>query len=81
MRIRAKLFAPYRELIGEPEVWLDIDPGRTVADAVEALQKAHPVLARQPYRPLTACNLRHVPGSHVLAEGDELALLPPVSGG
>lgn len=81
MRIRVKLFASYQELVGEPEVPLEIETGSTVADALEKVRREHPALAGQSHDPLTACNLRHVNGDHVLSDGDELALLPPVSGG
>ncbi|HKY33451.1 MAG TPA: MoaD/ThiS family protein [Candidatus Polarisedimenticolia bacterium] len=81
MRVTVKLFASYRELAGAAETSLEIPDGSTVQEAWGELCRIWPALAAQPYRPLTACNLRHVPAGHRLREGDELALLPPVSGG
>ena len=81
MLITVKLFASYRELVGQEMVRLPCEPGATVGEAMEQLEQAYPVLGRQGYSPLTACNLRQVDRAHVLKEGDELAVFPPVSGG
>lgn len=81
MLIRVKLFASYREMVGRDQVEIEIAPGGTVGDALDALGRRHPVLAEQAYAPLAACNLTHVGLAHPLREGDELAIFPPVSGG
>jgi len=79
--VTVRLFASYRELLGEDELQMEFDDGATVGDALELLKETYPVLAQQGYSPLTACNLTHVSKRHVLSEGDELAIFPPVSGG
>jgi len=81
MRIAVKLFASYRELLGEDELEMELDEGATVGDALDLLKRTYPALAEQGYSPLTACNLKHVSKRHFLQEGDELAIFPPVSGG
>lgn len=81
MIVTVKLFASYRELLGEDELQMEFDHGATVGDALDLLRESYPVLADQGYSPLTACNLQHVSKRHVLQEGDELAIFPPVSGG
>lgn len=81
MLINVKLFASYRELVGQEKVGLQCEPGATVGEAMQRLEQTYPVLGRQGYPPLTACNLRQVGRGHVLQEGDELAVFPPVSGG
>ena len=81
MRITIKLFASYRELLGEDELLLEVEEGASVGDALAILKDRFPLLANQGYSPLTACNLEHVPKRHLLEDGDELAIFPPVSGG
>ena len=81
MNITVKLFASYRELLGEDELVMEFDEGATVGDALDLLKETYPVLAQQGYSPLTACNLTHVSKRHALTDGDELAIFPPVSGG
>ena len=81
MLITVRLFASYRELLGEDEIEMECAEGATVGEAMEHLKAAYPDLGRQGYSPLTACNLKHVSKRHVLHEGDELAIFPPVSGG
>ncbi len=81
MTITVKLFASYRELLGEEEILLDLEEGACVGDALSLLKLRFPVLVDQGYSPLTACNLEHVSKRHALRDGDELAIFPPVSGG
>lgn len=81
MLITVRLFASYKELLGEEEIKMEFDEGATVGDALDLLKQTYPALATQGYSPLTACNLKHVSKRHVLEDGDELAIFPPVSGG
>jgi len=81
MLITVKLFASYRELLGEEEVHLEMEEGVTVGEALDLLKSHFPALAEQGYSPLTAVNLQHVSKRHPLQDGDELAIFPPVSGG
>lgn len=81
MLISVKLFASYRELIGEEEIQLELDEESTVGEALRLIKEHYPVLAEQGYSPMTACNLEHVSKQHRLSDGDELAIFPPVSGG
>jgi len=81
VRVRVRLFAVQRELAGAREVPLELDAGATVESAWDALVAQHPVLA--PGRPSVrfARNGEYVDAREPLAEGDELACIPPVSGG
>lgn len=81
MLITVKLFASYRELLGEDELQIDIRDAATVGEALDVLKEHYPALVEQGYSPLTACNLEHVSKSHIMQDGDELAIFPPVSGG
>jgi len=80
-RIRVRLFAIQRELAGAREIALDLPPGATVEAAWTALVERHPVLA--PGRPAVrfARNGEYTDPETALDDGDELAIIPPVSGG
>jgi molybdopterin converting factor subunit 1 len=77
VRVRVRLFAALRERVGAPERELDLPDGACAADAWAAL----PELGEEPAGLLYALNRDYVSRDRVLADGDELALIPPVSGG
>ncbi len=81
LRIRIRLFAIQRELAGTREVAVELPDGARVEAAWEALVARHPVLA--PGRPSMrfARNGEYADPTDELADGDEVAMIPPVSGG
>ncbi len=81
MRIRVLAFARLRELVDLPERSLDLPAGARVEDAWSALVRAFPALDAERACTRAACNGRLVAFDAPLADGDELALLPPVGGG
>lgn len=70
-----------RDAVGVDAIVIDLPPAATAADAIAAVVVLHP--AARPYanRLAVAVNLEYVPLDHRLSGGDELALIPPVSGG
>lgn len=80
MRVTIRLFASYAEAFGREALSLDLVDGATVADCL-ALLRAEPAAARLPPSPLVAVNQRYARPETALAEGDEVALIPPVAGG
>lgn len=80
MRVRVRFFASYAEVFGRDEMALELRAGSTVADCVAAL-RADPLAARLPPSPLVAVNQRYARPETPLADGDEVALIPPVAGG
>jgi molybdopterin synthase catalytic subunit len=75
MKVTVRLFAVLRERAGRESVELELDDGATVRDAIAAVGAAHGV-------PVVMAVNREVAGDDVvLRPGDELALIPPVSGG
>jgi MoaE-MoaD fusion protein len=76
VRVNVRLFAVLRERAGSESLEIDLDEGATVADAVRALA---PVAGEMPFR--VAVNREYANDSTPIAEGDELAAIPPVSGG
>ena len=79
--ITLKLFAAYQEAYKVPEVQLSISPGTTVSQLLENIISQHPELKK--WRNVTkfGINLNFVPPETILEDGDEVVLIPPVSGG
>lgn len=81
LRVTIRLFAMQRELAGTREVALAIPDGATIEDAWEALVARFPTLAGgRPYVRF-ARNGAYAEPPTALADGDEVAVIPPVSGG
>jgi sulfur-carrier protein len=80
VNVRVLLFASYAERLGLETVRLALPALATVADAL-AHVRSLPGGDRIPPRPLCAVNLAHARLETTLAEGDEVALLPPLAGG
>lgn len=76
VRVSVRLFAGLRERAGVSERELDIDDGARVGDVWSALG-----LGEEPPGLLYAVNKEYAASEHRLADGDEIALIPPVSGG
>lgn len=82
MRVTVLLFAILRERAGRDQIELSLPEGATVAEAVEALRSEDglaDVIGRLPVR--MAVNREYAEAGATLTSGDELALVPPVSGG
>ena len=76
MEVTVRLFAILRERAGAAEVVLDLPDGARVADA---LAKLHELAEGLPL--VMAVNREYADAQRMLGPGDELALIPPVSGG
>jgi MoaE-MoaD fusion protein len=81
IRVRIRLFAIQRELAGTRELSLELPESASVEAAWNAMVARHPALA--PGRPSVrfARNGAYADATDVLADGDEVAMIPPVSGG
>ncbi|HEY8786003.1 MAG TPA: MoaD family protein [Candidatus Limnocylindria bacterium] len=80
MRVLVRLFASYREAAGRGHFDMELPPGATVRDAIARITKEHPLIA-EGRQVVIARNREYVGVDEPLADGDELALIPPVSGG
>ncbi|GIW33722.1 molybdenum cofactor biosynthesis protein MoaE [Meiothermus sp.] len=78
MRIQVLLFALFREQAGQARLLLDLPDGSTVADAKALLEQQYSL---QLSGGLAALNEQLAQPGDLLQDGDELAFLPPVSGG
>ncbi len=81
VRVVVKLFGAAREATGEQERAIDLPEGSCVADLQALLARDVPALAALGPRVAVAVNYEQVPSETGLNEGDEVAFLPPVSGG
>lgn len=79
MIVRVLFFAYLRERCGVRETSVEIRPGASVGDLWDALRARYPALEGQRLR--FAVNQEYVDNAHTLDDNDELALIPPVSGG
>ena len=92
MRVRVRAFAKFREIAGE-EACLDLNEGSTLRDLLKVITSSHPELEGDLFRSVGTVGegitiLRNRKGvdlsylsKTILEEGDEVALLPPFSGG
>ncbi len=79
--VKVLVFASLKDILGSGTCDVDVPPGARVDDVVRALCAAHPDLGpRVPFLRY-AVNEMLVARDHRLQEGDEVALLPPTSGG
>jgi len=81
MRIRVRLFAAYREAVGRGEMDLEIEGGLSPLDLWRRLGEEYPPLLEFGHSLLVAVNGEYAPLDRPLKEGDEVAFIPPVSGG
>lgn len=81
MRIKLRFFASLRERLGRSEEMRDVPPGATVNTVWEQLKRESPELAALERSLAFAVAQEYVDKHHPLQDNDELALIPPVSGG
>ena len=81
MRVNILTYARARQIIGKPEIALDLPESATVADLRSALAKVYPAIAPLLANILVAVDQEFTVDSHPIFESSEIALIPPVSGG
>jgi molybdopterin converting factor subunit 1 len=82
MVVEVRLFAMLRERVGSESVTVDVPEGATVREALDALGAQHEIgdlIGAMPV--VMAVNREYAEEGDRLSAGDELALIPPVSGG
>lgn len=81
MRVKVRLFARLRDLVGAGELDREVPPGSTVRTVWDGLVRDYPSIA--PYADSMSCavNIDYARMTTAVSEDDEVAFLPPVSGG
>ena len=81
MRVTVRLFARLRDIAGASELARDIAPGATIGTVWRQLASEYPALGPYERSISSAVNLDYARMDTPLRDGDEIAFLPPVSGG
>ena len=79
MKVTVRCFASVRELLGAESLDVEVEDGTTLQGLLEHLAERAPDLLRLPLA--RAVNRSYAPADRVLADGDEVAFIPPISGG
>lgn len=81
MKVKAMFFGAIRDIVGTSEVDLDLIPGMTARELLQRYCRDYPPF--NPYAAITkiAVNLEFATPETILNDGDEIAFIPPVSGG
>lgn len=81
MRVTVRLFARLRDIAGAADLARDVPAGATVADVWRKLVAEFPEMGRYDSSISSAVNADYAKMSTPLSDDDEVAFLPPVSGG
>jgi molybdopterin converting factor subunit 1 len=81
MKIKLKLFAFFRQALGASDLQYEIGSGATAKDLLDDIISKHPTLEKSRNHVVITINQQAVHPDAPLHEGDEVAILPPVSGG
>ena len=76
-----KFFASYREAVGREEIEIDVQENSKISELLEVLKKTLPKIGSLSETLIISVNKEYASYDTILNEGDEVALLPPVSGG
>ncbi|WP_299408319.1 MoaD/ThiS family protein [Acaryochloris sp. IP29b_bin.148] len=81
VKVTVKLFAAYQDVVGSPELDLELPAGSTAQQVGEYFWTHYPRLDSLKSITHFGVNLDFVPANTPLQSGDEVVLIPPVSGG
>jgi molybdopterin synthase sulfur carrier subunit len=81
VRVTIRLFARLRDIAGTPELTRELAPGATIGAVWRTLAREFPDLAQYERSISSAVNADYARMDTVVRDGDEVAFLPPVSGG
>ena len=79
--ITVKLFAAFGEAFGVSELTLELPPDTPVSQVLESSIAQYPQLEQWRERTRFGLNMEFVSADTILQDGDEVVLIPPVSGG
>ncbi|MDH5758647.1 MAG: MoaD/ThiS family protein [Gemmatimonadota bacterium] len=81
LSVQTLFFAAYRDLLGTSTLDVELPEGASVSDLVVTLRARGAPFDALPEEPAVAVNRSYAPMGRSLAEGDEVAFIPPVAGG
>lgn len=81
MPVRVLFFASHRDRVGVPELSLEVPAGETVSGLVARVRGKGPPFDALPELPAVAVNRAYAAQDAPVADGDEVAFIPPVAGG
>jgi molybdopterin converting factor subunit 1 len=81
LRIKVKLFASFRDIVGTKEEDITLPDGTTVQQLLEKYIERFPQMAKFREHIILSVNKDYGAPARVLKDGDEVSFLPPVSGG
>ena len=81
MEITVRFFALYRERAGLSSLAMEVPDGATVAGLTDAVRQRFPRLAPPEVKIVVAVNAEYAEPEQALRPGDDVCLIPPVSGG
>jgi molybdopterin converting factor subunit 1 len=81
MMVRVKLFAVAKERAGREELAIELPTGATIADMRDAIAATYPTLANVLHHAMWAVDTAYANDKTTITEENEIALIPPVSGG
>ena len=81
LKVTVRLFAGYRQAAGTASVPLELAEGATVGGLAEQVVRLYPAIGTDPSKLVVAVNQEYADHDLSLKDGDEVALIPPVSGG
>ena len=81
LNVTVRLFAIYREKVGTTELVLELPEGADVGYLADEMRRRYPGLTHDASALVVAVNQEYADHDYVLSDGDEVALIPPVSGG
>jgi molybdopterin converting factor subunit 1 len=81
VRVKVRLFARLRDIAGAAELTREVPADATIGSVWQGLVAEHPALAEYERSISVAVNADYARMSHAVRDGDEVAFLPPVSGG
>jgi len=81
MNKKVRLFAAFKDLLGESELDINLEEGSTIDDVKEYLKSNYPQINHLINISRFAVNMEYKSTNEKLSDGDELSIIMPVSGG
>jgi molybdopterin converting factor subunit 1 len=81
VKVRVKLFAAARDIVGKDEVTLSLSNGATVSSVIDGLIQQYPKFMGWKNHVRVAINWEYADQNEIVHDHDEVAVIPPVSGG